>query len=185
MRHSNNYRRRKQHHPRPSQNICVKTAQGNIAIITVKQINTAGDTVTSILVHTTVWSNRIAAPYSPGRWPKKRWSGRLLFSDGNVQLDSIPPNVNTNSGSPDLTLVENKIQPYSAVAVWNDKGSPTARACATLIITEGASSITPRPSQNICVKTAQGNIAIITVKQINTAGGTVTSILVHTTVWSK
>jgi hypothetical protein len=174
--------------PEPGMAICVKTTQDDIAALVVKKntLDTSG-TATSTLVQATVWSSRNTKPSAPGSWPHVRWVGDLLLSGGRVNLSSVPPNVNDNSGDEDLSLSEGLISPFGVpMAVWSGKGVPTAKACATLVITEGVNSVQPEPGMAICVKTTQDDIAALVIKK-NTldTSGTATSTLAQTTVWSK
>jgi hypothetical protein len=158
--------------------------------------------VTLIQMHVIDWpkssarNNSPSASYaaptssaSPNEWPNKRWTGELLLSgnsNGGADLSSVPPNVNSNSGNEDVSFIEGAIYGSSPIAAWNGKGSPTARVCATLVNTEGVNSIIPKPGHAICVKTAQGDIAILVVKKNNVdKSGTATSSLVQATVWFR
>ena len=172
--------------PKPGQIICIKTTGGDVAILVVQKnyLDETGD-ITSTLVQATVWSGSAAAPYKPAIWPNEKWTGQLLVSSGEVDLGSVPPNVNSDSGD-DITLGNGMLTGLNPIAPWIGKGLPTAAECSELVITEGETSLTPTPGQAICVETAQNEIAVLVVEKNNLNGdGSVVSTLVQATVWSK
>ncbi len=160
--------------------------------------------VTAVLIQTHVinWSNShtrassssnpyatSSIPASPNKWPYRRWSGELLLSgesSGGADLSSVPPNVNSNSGEEDVFFIDNELSGTGPIASWGGKEPPTASACALLVSTEGVGKITPQPGHSICVKTTQGDIAILVVKKnYADSSGATRATLVQATVWSK
>jgi hypothetical protein len=112
----------------------------------------------------------------------------LLFtSEVGVDLDSVPPNVTGQSSNTSLSLFAGVYQDSNGIVSWtgNASGTATAAACATLISTQGTSSVKPTVGSTICAKTGQGNIAIFTVQRIETdTNDSMTNTLVRGTVWA-
>lgn len=126
---------------------------------------------------------------SSGQWPDRQWGpGTVLMSDlNNVDLDSVPPNVNGISGvATDTSLYNNVLQGNGeGIAPWTGTKMPTASACAALISTQGVGGVKPVPGHVICLKTGQGNIAILVVKHVDLdSNDDITDVTVQATVWS-
>ena len=176
--------------PVPEHAICLKTGQGNIAILMVKHVDLdSSDDITDVTVQATVWSRSSPAPSSLGQWPDKQWGpGTVLMNDlVNVDLDSVPPNVNGVSGSATDTILQNDALQDTAggIAPWTGTSAPTAAACAALISTQGVGSVKPVPEHAICLKTGQGNIAILMVKHVDLdSSDDITDVTVQATVWA-
>jgi hypothetical protein len=105
----------------------------------------------------------------------------------NVDLDSVPPNVNGVSGvATDTSLYNDALQNNgSGIAPWTGTTKPTASACAELISTQGVGSVKPVLGHVICLKTGQGNIAILVVKHIDlNSNDDIDDVTVQATVWS-
>jgi hypothetical protein len=127
-------------------------------------------------------------PTSSGRWTRQWGPAAVLMSNLiNVDLDSVPPNVNGVSGSAtDTSLFNDALENNGGgIAPWTGTSIPTASACAELISTQGVGSVKPIPGHVICLKTGQGNIAILVVKHVDLdSNDDITDVTVQATVWS-
>lgn len=128
-------------------------------------------------------------PTGSGQWPDRQWGPNTVLMSNlvNVDLDSVPPNVNGVSGSATDTILQNDALQNTAggIAPWTGAMTPTAAACAGLISTQGVSSVKPVPGRVICLKTGQGNIAILAVKNVDLdSNDDITDVTVQATVWA-
>ena len=104
----------------------------------------------------------------------------LLPVDNGVELDGEQPTAvsgpagNLDHGDlfyDDRTAVGNKL--YTAdhpLAVWAQRGQPTADACADAISTAGVWSTEPVTGQVLCVQSTGGQLAALTVQQVGRDG---------------
>jgi hypothetical protein len=126
-------------------------------------------------------------PTGSGQWPYRQWGPNTVLMSNltNVDLDSVPPNVNGVSGSVTDTILQNDALQNTGggIAPWTGATAPTAAACAELISTQGVSSVKPVPGHVICLKTGQGNIAILAVKHVDVdSNDDITDITVQATI---
>ena len=176
--------------PIPGHVICLKTGQANIAILEVRHVDlNSNDDITDVTVQATVWTKSSPAPSSLGQWPNRQWGpGTVLMSDlTNVDLDSVPPNVDGVSGSATDTILQNDALQGTAggVAAWAGTKAPTPATCAELISTQGVGSVKPIPGHVICLKTGQANIAILEVRHVDlNSNDDITDVTVQATVWT-
>ncbi len=111
------------------------------------------------------------APDADGQRP----GAFLLPVDTGIELDSDQPTAvsgpagNLDDGDlfyDDRTAVGNKL--YTAdhpLAVWSQRGPPTADGCGDAISTAGVWSTQPADGQIICVQSTGGQLAALTVQQ--------------------
>jgi hypothetical protein len=151
----------------------------------------AGTQPTAGTQQSTPASSPTAPPTSPsqGGWSHRQWGpGSLLLTAlKNVDMDSVPPNVNDPSGlSTDVSLYDNQLQAGGQIAPWTGTGAPTAAGCAEMISTHGVEGVKPEQGHVICLKTGEGNIAILTVQQVETDDSdSMTAVTIRATVWSS
>lgn len=123
----------------------------------------------------------------------RQWGPRdLLFSNGVYSdLDSVPPNVNADNIGIGFTVYSNQFQ-FNEMVSWtrNGTGTATPAACDNLLATQGVQSLKPVVKNTYCVKTNQGNIAIIVVKRIDVDPNAspidnMSDVLVRATIWTN
>ena len=116
----------------------------------------------------------------------------MLFSNGVYSdLDSVPPNVNADNIGIGFTVYSNQFQ-FNEMVSWtrNGTGTATPAACDNLLATQGVQSLKPVVKNTYCVKTNQGNIAIIVVKRIDVDPNAspidnMSDVLVRATIWTN
>ncbi|MEU9783638.1 hypothetical protein AB0H92_22185 [Streptomyces phaeochromogenes] len=123
-------------------------------------------------------------PISSGS-PRELWSGPLLFPQGDsYNLDLTPP---VKEGETDLTYYgitgEREANFWHAeMAMVSQGGKPDSAECTLLVQTQAKPDITVPVGSSFCVITGAGRTALVTVKKLDTADG---SVSVDAYVWDK
>lgn len=130
----------------------------------------------------------------PSPTPEKQWGPGTIRITASVSadLDSVPPNTGNNVTGDDIYLDYNalplgyRIISKTNEALWTSPGTPDAHDCANLISTQGIGFTTPltvKQGSIVCVKTDQGNIAILTVQRLVPSSSDPADVL-EATVWT-
>lgn len=99
-----------------------------------------------------------------------RWRGRITITfPYGIQLDPIPPHPGTGSLDFDIGVSgggEDRVSDDSPlnglnIASWPGSSLPSRKECSIKIDTNGASDITVRAGDIVCVKTTAGRIAVL------------------------
>ncbi len=118
----------------------------------------------------------------------RQWGpGTLLITGSNTDLDSVPPNVNSNGASADMSIsVDGQLADSSHLVAWTSASRPTPTECANLISTQGVGELKPVKGEMICAGTGEGNIAVLVVERADLdSSDNLTDVLAQATVWSN
>ena len=175
--------------PAKGEVICAGTGQGNIAVLVMERVDVdSSDDLTAVLAQVTVWSKSPSGS-SLSQWPHKQWGpGTLLITSNNTDLDSVPPNVNSDGASADMSISADGqgLGDSSELVAWTSASTPTAAECANLISTQGVAELKPAKGEVICAGTGQGNIAVLVMERVDVdSSDDLTAVLAQVTVWSN
>ena len=169
--------------------MCAASGQGNIAVLVMERVDLdSSDDLTDVLAKVTVWSKSPSGS-SLSQWPHKQWGpGTLLITSSNTDLDSVPPNVNSDGASADISVSPDGQGLYDAsdLVAWTAASSPTASECANLISTQGVAELKPVKREVMCAASGQGNIAVLVMERVDLdSSDDLTDVLAKVTVWSN
>jgi hypothetical protein len=128
-----------------------------------------------------------ASPASSQGFSRQWGTGTLLITKSNTDLDSVPPNVNSDGGGTDMSVSpDGQLSDSSHLVAWTSARRPTAAECANLISTQGVAELKPFKGEVICAGTDQENIAVLVMERVDVdSSDYLSAILAQVTVWSN
>lgn len=116
-----------------------------------------------------------------------QWQGPITFGKNGVSLDDIPPD---NARSfPDILYVgsTNSSSGYNfstnwSFALWTGSGVPSRDQCSALVSGSGVTGVVAANNALICIKTADGRIALVQIQGVDTTNDIVSA---YARVWAQ
>lgn len=110
-----------------------------------------------------------------------RWHGQIGIGDLGIDLDDLPPTADPNSYT--LWDVSGVLQAGNNVtfAAWTGAANPSYAQCHEWVLTHGAQQVQPATGMQMCVLTAAGRTALVTITGLSNGDDTAEA---KATVWN-
>ena len=110
-----------------------------------------------------------------------RFQGPITINGVGIDLDDNPPTVGLNSYTLSDTSGVLSADTNVTFAVWTGAANPSYAQCHEWVLTNGAQEVQPATGMQLCVLTAAGRTALLTITSVSSSNSTAEA---QATVWT-